>query len=166
MYPSSPWKSLQYSNYTQNNPVISHVSCSYSCCCSVGRLVVTPPISRRSRSGLSSHVSFRSLVLTWCVGRREGEDGGRERREGDSKNTWHMKNDCSYQKWGGQCTKEIVHKRDTTSEMRLPLQMGYLTASLEWDGNPHLCQLSQNSWWGWYWPKGVLHSGCLALCNI
>ena len=70
----------QYSNYINNNnnkkttPVIKHVSCGYSCCCSVGRLVVTPPISRSSRSGLSSHVSFRSLVLTWCVRRRRGRE--------------------------------------------------------------------------------------------
>ena len=65
---------LQLHTKKMDAPIIKHASCGYSCCCSVGRLVVIPPISRRSRSGLSSHVSFRSLVLTWCV-RGEGENG-------------------------------------------------------------------------------------------
>lgn len=65
---------LQLHTKKMDAPIIKHASCGYSCCCSVGRLVVIPPISRSSRSGLSSHVSFRSLVLTWCV-RGEGENG-------------------------------------------------------------------------------------------
>ena len=120
----------QYSNYINNNnnkkttPVIKHVSCGYSCCCSVGRLVVTPPISRSSRSGLSSHVSFRSLVLTWCV-RGEGENG---------RWLWYD----IYDLWFVIATSFENENDSCKKRPYLPLRCYYKKASqlLEWGGSP------------------------------
>ena len=115
----TPWKCIQYSNYTKL--IIDHVSCGYSCCCSVGRLVVTPPISRRSRSGLSSHVSFRSLVLTWCVRRRRGrtEEGRGERVIARIHDIWKM-------------TAHIKNEMDRCTKETLPARCDYLSKWATW----------------------------------
>ena len=60
----------------------SYIHTCYCCCCSVGRWVVTPPISRMWRSGLLAHSSLMVDALIWRE-RERGREGGREgEREG------------------------------------------------------------------------------------